>query len=108
MAVRGRKPKPTALKVLEGGSGCLLFERSSRGLQPTVASRDILFPIRRALNELRLLDSDLSAMQGTLRGVVHVGALPLGRSRILPGRWIWGWTRQRPERGAERRRIAGL
>lgn len=73
-----------ALKVLEGGCGQPLFVRTSRGLQPTVASRDILFPIRRALNELRLLDSDLSAMQGTLRGVVHVGALPLGRSRILP------------------------
>ncbi|UCM29516.1 LysR family transcriptional regulator [Pseudomonas sp. PS1(2021)] len=73
-----------ALKVLEGGCGQPLFVRTSRGLQPTTASRDILFPIRRSLNELRHMDSDLSAMQGTLRGVVHVGALPLGRSSILP------------------------
>lgn len=74
----------SALKVLEGGCGQALFERTPRGLQPTRASQEILFPIRRALNELRHIDSDLSAMQGVLRGVVHVGALPLGRSRILP------------------------
>ena len=74
----------TALKVLEGGCGQTLFERTPRGLQPTRASQEILFAIRRALNELRQIETDLSAMQGTLRGVVHVGALPLGRSRILP------------------------
>lgn len=73
-----------ALKVLEGGCGQPLFERTPRGLQPTRASQEILFPIRRALNELRHLDSDLSAMRGALRGVVHVGALPLGRTQILP------------------------
>lgn len=74
----------SALKVLEGGCGQPLFERTPRGLQPTAASQEIRFPIRRALNELRHIDSDLSAMRGSLQGMVHVGALPLGRSRILP------------------------
>ncbi|WP_435605678.1 LysR family transcriptional regulator [Pseudomonas knackmussii] len=74
----------SALKVLEGGSGRPLFERTPRGLQPTRASHEILFPIRRALNELRHIETDLSAMRGSLQGVVHVGALPLGRTRILP------------------------
>lgn len=74
----------SALKVLEGGCGQPLFERTPRGLQPTRVSHEILFPIRRALNELRHFDTDLSAMRGSLRGVVHVGALPLGRTRILP------------------------
>lgn len=74
----------SALKVLEGGCGQPLFERTPRGLQPTAASQEIRFPIRRALNELRHIDSDLSAMQGSLQGLVHVGSLPLGRSRILP------------------------
>jgi len=73
-----------ALKVLEEGSGHSLFERTPRGLQPTRASLDILFPIRRGLNELRRLEADLAASQGQLRGVVHIGALPLGRTRILP------------------------
>lgn len=73
-----------ALKVLEDGCGQGLFERTPRGLQPTRASLDILFPIRRALNELSRLDADLAALQGALRGVINVGALPLGRTRILP------------------------
>ena len=73
-----------ALKVLESGCGRALFERTPRGLQPTLASHDILFPIRRALNELRHIEADIAATRGALRGVVQVGALPLGRTRILP------------------------
>jgi LysR family transcriptional regulator, regulator for genes of the gallate degradation pathway len=73
-----------ALKVLEGGTGKILFERTARGLMPTRASNDILYPIRRALNELRHLDADIAALKGSLQGVVRVGALPLGRTRILP------------------------
>ncbi len=73
-----------ALKVLEGGSGCLLFERSSRGLQPTRAASEILAPLRRALNELRHIEADLAALRGSLQGTVNVGALPLGRNRLLP------------------------
>lgn len=73
-----------ALKVLEGGAGQALFERTPRGLQPTRASLEIVFPIRRALNELRHIDTDLSELRGALQGVVQVGALPLGRTRVLP------------------------
>jgi len=53
-------------------------------LQPTPASHDILYPIRRALNDLRRIDADVAAIKGSLQGVVMVGALPLGRTRILP------------------------
>ncbi|MGY4534411.1 LysR family transcriptional regulator of gallate degradation [Pseudomonas sp. TE3786] len=74
----------SALKVLEGGCAVPLFERTPRGLQPTRASQEIVFPIRRALNELRHMETDISAMRGALTGVVHVGALPLGRTSILP------------------------
>lgn len=74
----------SALKVLEGGCGQALFERTPRGLLPTRASHDILFPIRRALNELRHIEADISAMGGSLQGVVQIGALPLGRTQILP------------------------
>jgi LysR family transcriptional regulator of gallate degradation len=72
------------LKVLERGCGRPLFERTPRGLLPTRASHEILFPIRRALNELRHFETDITAIRGSLQGVVHVGALPLGRTRILP------------------------
>lgn len=73
-----------ALKVLENGSGHGLFERTPRGLLPTRSGLDILIPIRRALNELRHIAADLAAMNGALTGVVQVGALPLGRTRVLP------------------------
>ena len=73
-----------ALKVLEDGCGRSLFERTPRGLQPTRGSLEMLFPIRRALNELGHIETDLAAMRGRLQGVVQVGALPLGRTRILP------------------------
>lgn len=73
-----------AVKVLEEGCGRSLFERTVRGLRPTRVGLEILFPIRRALNELRRLEVDLAAKNGCLQGVVHVGALPLGRTRILP------------------------
>lgn len=74
----------STLKVLESGCAQTLFERTPRGLQPTRASHEILFPIRRALNELRHIETDVTAIRGALQGVVHVGALPLGRTRILP------------------------
>jgi LysR family transcriptional regulator of gallate degradation len=73
-----------ALKTLEDGAGKGLFERTARGLQPTQASHDILYPIRRALNDLRRIDADVAAIKGSLQGMVMVGALPLGRTRILP------------------------
>lgn len=73
-----------ALKVLESGAGVRLFERTPQGLLPTSASCEIVFPIRRALNELRHIPADLAAAKGSLEGVVYVGALPLGRTSILP------------------------
>jgi LysR family transcriptional regulator of gallate degradation len=74
----------SSIKVMESGCGQPLFERTPRGLQPTRASHEILFAIRRALNELRHIETDITALRGTLQGVVQVGALPLGRTRILP------------------------
>lgn len=74
----------STIKVMENGCAQSLFERTPRGLQPTRVSHEILFPIRRALNELRHIETDITAMRGDLQGVVHVGALPLGRTRILP------------------------
>ncbi|WP_419710580.1 LysR family transcriptional regulator [Pseudomonas sp. NFX224] len=73
-----------AIKVLEQGSGASLFERTSHGLLPTRACLAMLVHVRRALNELRHIDADIAALGGSLQGVVHVGALPLGRTGILP------------------------
>ena len=36
------------------------------------------------MNELRHIDADIAALRGSLQGAVMVGALPLGRTRLLP------------------------
>lgn len=77
-----------ALKMLEDGAGKSLFERTARGLRPTRASTDILFPVRRALNDLRHIRADVALIKGSLQGMVTVGALPLGRTRILPQAFV--------------------
>jgi len=73
-----------ALKVLEKGANIVLFQRSPRGMQPTAAAREMAPHISRALNEIRHIPEDLAAQQGVLQGTVHVGALPLCRSVLLP------------------------
>lgn len=77
-----------ALKMLENGAGKSLFERTARGLRPTRASTEILYPIRRALNDLRHIRADVASIKGSLQGLVTVGALPLGRTRILPQAFV--------------------
>ncbi|WP_345830241.1 LysR family transcriptional regulator [Erwinia sp. HDF1-3R] len=73
-----------ALKVLENGAGIPLLERTPHGMVPSLAGREIEPNIRRALNELRHIPADIAARKGNLVGTVRVGALPLGRTRLLP------------------------
>ncbi|RZL89229.1 MAG: LysR family transcriptional regulator [Variovorax sp.] len=74
----------SALKDLEVGLGVALFDRSSRGLSPTPAGEIVAFYFKRVLAELRHVGPDIAASEGTLQGSVTVGALPLGRTQILP------------------------
>lgn len=73
-----------ALKDLETRLGVPLFERTARGLAPTQAGQIVAFYFRRVLAELRNIVPDIAASEGVLTGSVHVGALPLGRTHILP------------------------
>jgi LysR family transcriptional regulator of gallate degradation len=73
-----------ALKDLEQGLGTPLFERTARGLVPSSAGEIVAFYFKRVLAELRHIGPDLAASEGMLQGTVHVGALPLGRTQILP------------------------
>jgi LysR family transcriptional regulator of gallate degradation len=74
----------TAIRVLESGSGLSLFHRSPRGILLTAEGETFLLHIRRALNELRHVPDDIAALHGKIQGSVTVGALPLGRTLILP------------------------
>jgi len=72
------------LKDLEAGMGAPLFERSARGLNPTLAGEIVAFHFKRVLAELRHIVPDIAASEGVLQGSVNVGALPLGRTQVLP------------------------
>jgi len=73
-----------ALKDLETACGIPIFERSARGMVPTLAGDILVFHCRRVLSELRHIVPDLAAIEGRLQGSIVVGALPLGRTQILP------------------------
>ena len=73
-----------ALKDLEMACGIPMFERSARGMIPTQAGEILVFHCRRVLSELRHIVPDLAAIEGRLQGSITVGALPLGRTQILP------------------------
>jgi len=74
----------TAIRVLESGSGLSLFHRSPRGILLTTEGETFVLHVRRALNELRHVPDDIAALHGKIQGSVTVGALPLGRTLILP------------------------
>ena len=74
----------SALKDLESGLGVALFTRTARGLSPTPAGEIVAFYFKRVLSELWHIGPDRAASDGRLEGSVTVGALPLGRTQILP------------------------
>jgi LysR family transcriptional regulator of gallate degradation len=73
-----------SLKDLESRLGLALFERSAQGVTPTDAGALLAFHFKRVLSELRHLAPDIAAVKGTLLGTVNIGALPLGRTLLLP------------------------
>jgi LysR family transcriptional regulator of gallate degradation len=74
----------SAIRILESGAGMPLFHRTPRGLLLTSDGETFLLHVRRALNELRHVADDVAALRGTIQGSVTVGALPLGRTLVLP------------------------
>ena len=74
----------SAIRIMESGAGMQLFYRSPRGLLLTSEGETFVLHVRRALNELRHIPDDIAALHGSIQGYVTVGALPLGRTRILP------------------------
>lgn len=70
---------------LETSLGVALFARSSKGMLPTAPGEALVFRVKRAMAELRHIDADLAAFNGTTAGHVVVGALPLGRTALIPG-----------------------
>lgn len=73
-----------AVARLEDMLGQPLFLRTARGMVPTDVGRRWIERFERALAELRHIPEDVAALAGVVLGVVTIGALPLGRSQLLP------------------------
>jgi len=73
-----------SLRQLEANLGAPLFERGLHGLQPTALGEALAMRTKRAFAELRHAAAEISAIGGALAGSVTVGALPFGRTIILP------------------------
>src|SRR5438067_272263 len=73
-----------AVRQLEDSIGVPLFERTARGMMPTPAGAALALRLKRALAEIRHAVADIASLQGITQGTVTVGALPLGRTRLLP------------------------
>lgn len=73
-----------AIGEFEAGLGVALFEYTPNGICKTAAGECLALRAKRALAELRHIEADLAAVKGITEGRVVVGALPLGRTAILP------------------------
>ncbi len=73
-----------ALRAVEENVGVALFQRTARGMVPTLAGAALVLHLKRALAEIRHAVADIEALRGHMRGTVTVGALPLSRTRLLP------------------------
>ena len=73
-----------AVRQMEDGIGVALFERTARGMMPTPAGAALALRLKRALAEIRHAVADIASLRGITQGTVTVGALPLGRTRLLP------------------------
>ena len=60
------------------------MNRTQKGLIPTFFAREFSLSVRKAFNELRVIRSELEKLHDKIVGTVYVGALPLGRAKLLP------------------------
>jgi LysR family transcriptional regulator of gallate degradation len=73
-----------ALARIEGSVGLPLFHRMQQGMVPTDKADKLVAAAKRTFAELRHMAADISSIAGTQSGTVIIGALPLGRTYILP------------------------
>lgn len=73
-----------AIARLEDALGHPVFTRTARGMVPTDPGSRWVVLFERALADLRHIRADIAALQGVLEGAVTIGALPLGRTLLLP------------------------
>ncbi len=74
-----------ALKEVEDILQMRLFDRHSRGVEPTKAGVAFVRSARRVLAEMRRLDEELDWLPNPNGAIVALGALPVAATGVLPG-----------------------
>lgn len=86
-AVALHMSQPNVFKIIEQLESLLdvpLFERSSRGVVPTVFAERLLERVKPMLGDARAMGEDLAAIRKVERGHVVVGTLISASARLLP------------------------
>ncbi len=73
-----------ALHDLEASVGVPLFDRAHSGVALNEAGELLLVHLKRAMTQLRLAATEISALKGVIEGQIIVGALPFSRPFVLP------------------------
>ncbi len=73
-----------AARELERRIGAPLFETTSHGVRPTREALRLCVQVQLAITELAQARAEVAASGGTERGATVIGAMPLGRSFMVP------------------------
>ena len=84
-----------AARALERRIGTPLFETTSHGISPTREALRLCRQLQLAVAELAQARAELAAIGGTGHGATVIGAMPLGRSFIVP-ETVLRFTARRP------------
>ena len=72
------------LGELERGLGVKLFERSPRGIRPTIYGECLVRHARNVLSNLSIARDELRELVSGSKGSTHIGALPAAMPALLP------------------------
>lgn len=61
------------IRLLEEELGVELFERGRKGVRLTVAGETLIYRVRRTMHELATARSEIGALHGRHRGLIHLG-----------------------------------
>ncbi|MFC7609585.1 LysR family transcriptional regulator [Teichococcus aestuarii] len=75
------------IRALEESLGVALFDRSARGVRPTLAGQALALSFQRILDELETVVTGAREQAQRRSGVVHLAVLPSVAANLLPGRW---------------------
>ncbi|PWC30759.1 LysR family transcriptional regulator [Teichococcus aestuarii] len=73
------------IRTLEESLGVTLFDRSARGVRPTLAGQALALSFQRILDELETVVAGAREQAQRRSGVVHLAVLPSVAANLLPG-----------------------